>query len=175
MDRPTMSPDLQRVLAPDYLAGIADADAPTLRAMREECDTHEQRVSYARRILQGRMDILRAEARERDGDTGSAVLGQLADSLSDQGVRHFDPARSRPPTPLDPSVLEEELDEVGPADVSSMSSDELEQLAASYVDRERDLSQIRRQLFDVIDRLQAEIADRYRQGLTSVADLLNGV
>jgi len=56
-----------------------------------------------------------------------------------------------------------------------MSSDELEALAASYVDRERELSQVRRQLFDVIDRLQAEIADRYRQGTTSVADLLNGV
>ncbi len=36
------------------------------------------------------------------------------------------------------------------------------------------MSRLRRQLFDVIDRLQAEIADRYREGTASVAELLSG-
>ena len=48
------------------------------------------------------------------------------------------------------------------------------ELAARYAEQESTLSSLRRRLFDVIDRLQAEIADRYRSGSASVSELLAG-
>lgn len=164
--------ELQRLLRDDYLAGVEDLDAGALRTMRDECELQEHRISYARRILQGRVDVLRAEAQDRSEGTTHGVLERLPDVLADHGERHFDPARSRPPSALDPEELGEDADVAGPVDVSGLSDEELADLAEQYAAEEARLSRTRRRLFDVIDRLQAELADRYRTGQASVSDLL---
>lgn len=163
---------LRRLLAEDYLAGVEDLDAATLRGMREECEVQEHRISYARRILQGRVDVLRAEATERSEGTSRGVLDRLPDVLADQGQRHFDPATARPPSAIDPAELGDEAVVAGPADVTGLTDEELQEWADRYAEEEARLSQVRRQLFDVIDRLQEELADRYRTGRASVTDLL---
>lgn len=163
---------LQRLLADDYLAGLEDLGVDRLRAMRDECELEEHRISYARRILQGRVDVLRAEAVERSEGTTHGVLDRLPDVLADHGERHFDPATSRPPSTLDLDELGEDADLGAPADVSGLTDEQLEELADQYAEQETRLSGLRRQLFDVIDRLQDEIADRYRTGRASVTDLL---
>ena len=164
--------ELQRLLRDDYLAGVEDLDAATLRTMREECEVQEHRISYARRILQGQVDVLRAEAEERSEGASRGVLERLPDVLADHGERHFDPARSRPPSTFAPEELGEDADVTGPVDVAGLSDDQLRDLADHYAAEEARLSRTRRRLFDVIDRLQAELADRYRTGQASVSDLL---
>lgn len=163
---------LQRLLDEDYLAGVEDLDAATLRTMRNECTMQEHRISYARRILQGRIDVLRAEAAERSEGTSRGVLERLPEVLADHGQREFDPATARPPSPLDASDLEDEVDIEGPVDASGLTDQELQDWAERYAEEEARLSRTRRQLFDVIDRLQAELAERYRTGRASVDDLL---
>lgn len=169
-----MAARVQPLLADDYLADVEQLDIATLRQMRGECEAEEHRVSYARRILQGRIDVLKAEASGRGDDGAAGALEQLPAVLADQGQRSFDPATARPPSSLQTDDLGEDVEVEGPVDVSVLDDEELRALAARYAEQEATLSALRRQLFDVIDRLQAQVADRYRQGTASVSELLTG-
>lgn len=162
------------LLTDDYLSGVDDLDVATLRGMRQECQTEEQRVSYARRILQGRIDVLRAEAAQRSGGESIGVFERLPEVLADHGQRAFDPATARPPSSIEPDHLGDDIEVEGPVDVAGLDDDGLRDLAARYAEQEATLSALRRRLFDAIDRLQAAIADRYRDGSASVSELLTG-
>lgn len=170
-----MAARVDQVLGDPDLDRIGELDAATLRHLRQACEFEEHRVSYARRILQGRIDVLRSEASGREGGEVLGVLERLATVLADGGQqRAFDPATARPPARLQPDQLGEDVEVEGPVDVTGLDDAELEELAARYAEQEATLSSLRRRLFDTIDRLQAEIADRYRQGTTSVSELLTG-
>ena len=170
-----MAARVDQVLADPDLDRIGELDAATLRRLRQACESEEHRVSYARRILQGRIDVLRSEASGRDGGQAQGVLERLSTVLADGGQqRAFDPATARPPARQHPEQLGEDGEVEGPVDVGRLDDAELEELAARYADQEATLSTARRRLFDTIDRLQAEIADRYRQGTASVSELLSG-
>lgn len=165
---------VQPLLDDEQLADLDALDVATLRAKRDAFEVEEHRVSYARRILQGRIDVLRAEAARRSDGTTAGVLERLSDVLADQGTRAFDPATTRPPSSVQPAELEDDVDVEGPADVSGLDDQALHDLADRYARQEAALSGLRRRLFDVIDRLQAAIADRYRTGAASVSELLAG-
>lgn len=165
---------LQPLLDEAYLAGVSEVDVAQLRRMRDECETEERRVSYARRILQGRIDVLRSEASRRGTGGSMGILEQLSDVLADHDRRPFDPATARPPSTVDPSALGDDVDLGDSPDVTALGDDELTALADQYAQQEATLSNLRRRLFDVIDRLQSEIADRYRSGDASVSQLLTG-
>lgn len=172
-----MSDDqLEQVLDPAFLDHLQDRTAAELRAMRDRCEEEENRVSYARRILQGRVDLVRAEAMRRErGTLADEILEALPDVLSDRGARAANPAQVRLPRRLVPPELDDmPLDESGTLDLGGRSDEELRELAARLAEHERELSRLRRQLFDVIDKLQAELADRYRSGAASVSELLSG-
>src|SRR4028119_469014 len=81
--------DVDRVLADDYLGDLPAKPIDDIRAMRDECRAIEDRVSYLRRIIQGRLDIVAADLRRR-AEGGSPVdlgtlIEQLPDILSDKG------------------------------------------------------------------------------------------
>ncbi len=176
-----MDLDLDRVLDPAYLDAVDARSTDDLRELRAACEAHEEAVSYARRLLQGRLDILRAELLRREAagepDAGS-LLGGLPAILA--GDEHpTDPAHARATrlrVPAIAEVLERELDAVvGPGDLEALDAREVEELAA-LVDRltahERHLSSVRRQLFDRIDTVRDELARRYKDGRASVSELL---
>ena len=52
---------LDRVLAPDFLDDLQGMDLPTLREHRTVAEQEEADLSYARRLIQGRLDLLGAE------------------------------------------------------------------------------------------------------------------
>src|SRR4028119_2467249 len=81
--------DVDRVLADDYLGDLPAKPIDDIRAMRDECRAIEDRVSYLRRMIQGRLDIVAADLRRR-ADGGSPIdlgtlIEQLPDILSDKG------------------------------------------------------------------------------------------
>jgi hypothetical protein len=171
-----MSDDqLERVLDPNFLEGLDERSSREIRTMRDTCEEEENRISYARRILQGRIDVVRAEAmrREQGSDLAAEILAALPGVLADSGGRTFDPARVRIPRRLVPPDLDgSPLEDPEALDLSELTDDELRSLAERYAEHEQKLSALRRRLFDVIDRLQAELADRYRTGTASVSELL---
>ena len=59
---------IDRVLDPGFTEEVERLGLPELRARREEAEAEEADVSYLRRLLQGRLDILR-------GSTGAGSSG----------------------------------------------------------------------------------------------------
>lgn len=173
---------LEQVLSPGFLDGVDDWDTEHVRAARATCEEQEAAVSYARRVLQGRLDLLRAELgrRSEGGEDLDVVLGDLPVILSaDQAPSNPVLARSLSvgvPTAAEP--LEAEIDAIiDRAGLDAVEQRDPEQLAAlidQLAEHEQRLSLVRRQLFDLIDALRAQLVARYRDGRASVTDLLGG-
>ena len=62
---PMANRHLDRVLRPDYLDGIDEWPIEEIRERRAECQRLEDAVSYLRRLVQTRIDILGMESRSR--------------------------------------------------------------------------------------------------------------
>lgn len=168
------------MIDPGYLEGLEGWPLDDVRSRRDEATEIETGLSYLRRIVQGRLDIVMAEEQHRQqGDQAdvSALVEELPAILS--GNVHA-PGLGRLPTILAPgdmdSVLERRLEEVLPAvrlaAVHELSEAELRRAAQDLTEFERSVSTQRRAVLDVLDRLQDEIVRRYRTGEATVDSLL---
>lgn len=174
-------PELENLLVDTSGESLATWPMDRLRSVRAECADGETAVSFARRLSQGRLDIVGHEVRRRQGDaTGDVneLLFELPDILTDGAGGA---AGMRRVTVEEPGEVAEaliaRLDAIAsPSDlagVSELDDARLATLVADLGDVEQALSGIRRQLFDRIDDLQGEIARRYRDGEASVDSLLS--
>jgi hypothetical protein len=175
-----VSATIDRILDPGYLGALTERPMDEIRAMRAECQEVETGLSMLRRVVQGRLDIVGLELTQR-GEGGSGeltdIIAHLPEVLSDR-TRTEGPGRL--PTLLAPGEVDPELqgklDALAPpgrlAGPTSLSDDELRSMAASLEDFEHEVSARRRELFERIDALQAEITRRYREGEASVDSLL---
>lgn len=165
-------PDVQRVLAPNYLVDSDEVDLDALYERRQELHRVEGQVSLVRRLAQGRIEILCAELERRDrgGDPADLadLIGKLPEVLgggetlpSTRGVEDVAPA--------DSFVLQ--LDAVvGPTAFLSMpdsDADEIDAQVMALEEFERMVSQARRRLHERIDIVQCEIARRFRTSTAS--------
>jgi hypothetical protein len=176
-----MDSELENILAEGYLGDVGARSTAEIRALRAECRAVETQLSYLRRIVQGRHDIVAGElARRRNGGDRanlSELVEQLPQILSDR-IRA--PGLGRMPETLAPGelsgrlvdqlegiVTEGHLLRLGELDDAGMSSiaNELEVL-------EHEVSDLRRAMFGRIDTLQAELTRRYRVGEANVEELL---
>jgi len=177
-------PGLERLLSDSLLEDVEGLSMPDLRSARAELQEAEAALSYVRRMLQGRLDIVAAERARRSGTSaasGTAALDDLVDQLpgilADDGARNSN--RLVPQVELGEaaSALIAELDrQIGPdplADLPSLSDADLGTLTDSLAAVERDLSDSRRVLHERIDALQAELVRRYKSGEASVDSLLS--
>lgn len=175
-------PGLDRLLSPSFLQGVEGLSMPDLRSARAELQEAEAALSYVRRMVQGRLDIVAAERSRRSGDSpdGSGGIDDLVDQLpgilADDGAR--DSNRLVPQVELGEAAsgLIAELDrQIGPdprAELTSLSDSDLGALTDSLAGVERELSDSRRVLHERIDALQAELVRRYRSGEATVDSLL---
>src|ERR1700760_4162837 len=75
---------VDKVLASDYRVGLEDMPLPEVRALRDEAGQEETDLSYLRRLLQGRIDIVSAEiTRRADGDAAATLVEDLSHILAD--------------------------------------------------------------------------------------------
>ena len=173
---------LDRVLAEDFVQGLDALPTDELRSRRAEAQAEEEAVSYVRRLLQGRLDILRAELIRRtdEGSTDAAdLLGRLAGVLSDDAVGSRDQLGARATRLRVPDGIEgytQRLDAVLDASALEELEGRTVETLQAFIDRltdyEHELSQTRKQLFDRIDALRAELAVRYKDGRAVIGDLL---
>lgn len=169
--------DLQSLVDVPEPDDLSTVDLAELRGLRSKLESVENGLSYARRIVQGRLDTLGLEVdRRQNGDDGGGMVTKLAGAMAEHSRGSGMP---RPPAELEPPEwahrIIEELDEVLTpnqiADLGSLSDDELTEAVANVARIEETLSTARRGLHGRIDRVQAELVDRYRSG-ASVDDLL---
>ena len=168
---------IDRVLAEDYLAGLTAASLEEVRSLRAEAEQEETDLSYIRRMVQGRIDIVRAEVERRSGGGGSLV-DRLPSILADE---QRSPARGlgRHAT-LEPSradqhrrYVERLVADVDLSDVGDRTDDELQSALQTLQGEEQKLSTKRREVQAVMDACSAEITRRYRDGEADVATLLS--
>jgi hypothetical protein len=173
--------DLARILTSTYLDGMADRSLADIRAMRTECQEAEVALSYLRRLIQGRLDIVHTYL-EHPGSDALRDLGTLVNDLP--GILSSGPGR--PPGPghlpqlLSPDTeavdLTAELDAVLGADevgtLADLDIDQLNSIAGQLEAIETRVSTDRRALHERIDTLQAELVDRHKTGRATVDGLL---
>ncbi|MGB3735442.1 MAG: hypothetical protein WA964_10840 [Ilumatobacter sp.] len=145
-----------------------------LRSLRGEMQQRDDVVSYARRVAQARLDLVRTEMNRRD--SGGVVSDEVADVLS----QHLTGGPGRPPRPaedLSDDALSVELDAICSEHhygrVEDLDEFELGELADAIEAFEQRVSQDRRARFDRLDALSAELVRRYRDGEANVDSLLD--
>lgn len=147
-----------------------------LRGLRRDAQRDEADLSYVRRLLQGRIDILRAELARRGGRMPEEVLTRLPEILRDAPARHRSSARhvtvGTPQSEEFRRLAAEMLAEVELSDLQARTDDELGAGMKRLVRYERQVSRRRQRLQRTADDCSAEIARRYREGEAQVDDLL---
>jgi hypothetical protein len=154
----------------------AEMTLEELRAVRAKLQHEDDVVSYVRRVAQARLDLVRAEiARRERGETDVDLPSELRVVLS----QHLTGGPARPPRPTDDlsdDPLSHELDAIcsehGFGHLEELAGDALESLGAALGEYERRVSADRRERFERLDALSAELVRRYRDGEASVDGLL---
>lgn len=172
---------IDRVLAQDFLEELAGLPLEELRGRRRDAEQEEADLSYVRRMLQGRSDILRAELARRSSSAGPESDADLVQRLShalaeptarsDHGMGRY--------LSIDASRIDEHrrnveqiLADVGLSDVTGQDEDGLRASLARLESFEQEVSGNRRLVQHAMDALTAEVARRYRDGEARVDDLL---
>lgn len=144
-----------------------------LRELRSELQRRDDVVSYARRVAQARLDLVNSELARRT--SGGDVSEEVTDVLS----QHLTGGPARPPRPaedLSDDALSRELDAICSEHhygrLQELDAGELDVLAEAIGDFEQRVSQDRRDRFDRLDALSAELVRRYRDGEADVDSLL---
>ncbi|MBW3614545.1 MAG: aerial mycelium formation protein [Actinobacteria bacterium] len=174
---------LDRVLNDTYVEGLQELPTGEIRARRGECQAVETDLSYARRLVQGRLDIIHAEMERRSSGGARTDAGALVDTLKDGTILsdHGRPpglgrlsARLAPSDEVDEFVaeIEEVADVDSLANLPELSDDVVTKLADRLAALERSFSARRREVFDRIDLFQAEIIRRYKTGSANADELL---
>jgi hypothetical protein len=149
---------------------------PELRTLRRDAQRDEADLSYVRRLLQGRIDILRAELARRSPAGAASVVDRLSEILTDAPARYRSSARhvtlGTPYSEEYRLLAAEMLAEVELSDLDARTDLELNTAMGRLVRYEQQVSRRRQRLQRTADDCSAEIARRYREGEAQVDDLL---
>ncbi|GHD35718.1 aerial mycelium formation protein [Streptomyces galbus] len=172
------APGTREVADPAPGHDLSRLSLPQLRTLRRDAQRDEADLSYLRRLLQGRIDILRAELTRRgptppgDGD----VVARLPEILTDAPARQRSSARhvtvGVPHSEEYRRLAADMLDEVELSDLGARTDTELRDAMARLVRYEQQVSRRRQVLQLTADDCGAEITRRYREGEAQVDDLL---
>lgn len=157
------------MLGEGYLDGLDRKPLDEVRAMHEECLEVETEVSYVRRLAQARIDIVSAELdRRAAGRSVEDLVDMLPKILADEQPR-TDPAHSRLPRHLAPSPaiqwrrgLEHLITDATLVNLPTLPDDELRETLEQLHTLEGEMSERRRRLHDIIDRIEHDLATRHR-------------
>lgn len=146
-----------------------------LRDLRAKRQADDDAISYVRRLVQGRLDLVIAEQRRRLSGNDRSVSEDLPAILG----RHLNSGPARPPRPTEDASdhplaieLEELCSSLGASHASELGDSELARLSDDLEAFEHARSNERRELFNKLDALSAELVRRYRDGEANVDDLL---
>jgi hypothetical protein len=165
------------LLDPAFLDDVPHRPMAEVRLLRRQAEQEEVNLSYTRRLLQGRLDIVKRELQRRADNDGRSLVDLLPEILSEKGRG---PAhglgRHQTVQPHDPEAYEAWVKSLTPgidvSNVADLPDPKLEQAALALAEAERGLSERRRGVQQVMDALAAELGRRYREGEADVAALL---
>ena len=149
-----------------HLAGLGLTE---LRAYRQQLMDEEDKVSYWRRLVHARLDVLEAEIR----NCGTLTVEELIQVLGDTGTGKTRTAlvaiRPADPLPELPVLAEMWLTEIDPHDTDAIS-DAMDRLRVAEVK----LTWYRKALHQRIDEATGDLIGRYRQNPSLALSALPG-
>lgn len=166
---------LADVLDPGFVAGLKDLTVDEVRERRDRALAEREYLSYLRRLVQVRYDLLSAERdRRRSGGESRPLVERLASVLSESGH----PGSSRGEA-VRTALREEDVDRaderanaiLGPVGLSNPEALEEDQLSSAIETldgEERAISAERLSVLRVHDRLQGELKRRFREDPASI-------
>lgn len=174
---------IDQIQDPGFAEALEDLGVTELRRRRDLCGGLDVELSYYRRLLHGRMDLLAFEQRRRRGEETRTLMEALPEILAG-GAEPLPPRRPGEGRTI--SIQAPDLPAVGrrPVDralgddflarLSDLSEEDIEETAEMLAETEAEISRQRRTVFDALDRIQEELTRRYRRGLADPAELLDG-
>lgn len=156
------------VLEPEYLADLSEASLEDLRKRRSTTEDVETQISYYRRLIHGRMDLLNFEVRRRGGEEERTLLEALPEILAsgmilgpEPNLKHIE---TMPPIPTSTGrrLIDKIMDDGVLTQLPELTDEDLAEALDRLEEVETELSTQRKQLHGVIDSLQGEIIARYR-------------
>jgi hypothetical protein len=168
---------IDRVLDPAYVAALGELGLADVRARRDDAAQEETDLSYLRRLLHARIDIVRAEQHRRQAGERAPIVAELARILAKNAVGPATGSgRHQTLVPSQAGAhrrhIEALVADVDLSDVGSLSGEALEAALAAYQTQESSVSARRREVQLVVDICNAEIGSRYANGTASVDELL---
>jgi hypothetical protein len=176
-----MSDSLDKILSDDYLGDVTTLLMDHVRARRAQCKDVETGLSYLRRMVQGRLDIVTAEqARRAEGGAPGDITGLIERLPSVLAENTRAPGSGRLTMSFDTGAVDEDLvaelngiaSTTDLSDSVEISDEALQTMHGCLHEFELKVSGLRRSLFARIDSLESEITRRYRSGEASVDTLL---
>jgi hypothetical protein len=169
-DQPSERRRLDQVREPEFVADLDSIDIDELRRRRDMADEVETELSYYRRLLHGRMDLIAFEQRRRRGEESRSLIEALPEILvgrertGNSSGRHL--STELPPLPV---RGRRHLDRVLGNDLMvrlpELTEQDLADAAGELASLESELSSTRIEVQRILDRLQAEVVSRYKTDL----------
>lgn len=149
------------------LRAVHDQPLHAVRSLRESLLEEERQVSYWRRLVQGRLDLVRARLR---GEQPAPSILAGAEAARRGTAPRRSPAAVALQAPSADSPLRA-VEDLWQRPVPWHDEAALASLERTLVDAETELSSYRRQLHGRIDICTGELIDRYRRDLAQVTGL----
>lgn len=146
----------------DLTQAWEDLTLDELRAYRRRLSHEEERVSYWRRLLHARIDVLEAQAHQERALTIEELVRVLGDTGSGQGRTALVSVRAADPLP-DLPVLEE----IWVTDIDPNDKEAVAEAAERLRTAEHQLTDYRKALHERLDRATEELISRYHENPAS--------
>lgn len=156
------------IAEPGFASGVKGLDLDELRHRRDMCAELDIELSYYRRMLHGKMDLLAYEMRRRAGEETMSIIEALPRIMAEGGYSESGPSQRSVPVEIpdlpEPGrrLVDRALGDDYLLRLPSMTDDELRDTQNFLSEVEVDVSQQRKQVHAVLDRFQEELARRYR-------------
>jgi hypothetical protein len=160
---------IDKIRDPSFVEGLGGLELEELRSRRDDCLAEREYLSLLRRLLQGRAEILKAEAEGRETGEEAPLVDRLVEILAEDEDH---PVTSRGEA-VRVAVPEEEMllarrrverlaSDSGLSDPSVLSDEALGAAIDALVAEEHRVSESRRAVMDILDELQDELKRRYK-------------
>lgn len=170
---------------PTFVTSLVSVPLDELRSRRRLCDDLDTELSYYRRLLHGRMDLLSFELRRRSGEETRSLIEALPEILADPGEAGAGASSGElslkelpvelPDMPTDGRrPIDRILGDDFLTHLPSIDDEELGDIQRTLAEVETEISSQRRSVYTAYELVVEELTRRYREGDADVTELLQG-
>lgn len=164
------------VLAPEFTRNLPALELAELRSRRKLAEEEEAELSYLRRLLQSRLDVIdnELERRRQSTHSGQAVADVVAILTAETAAepRHIAPALDPSPIAQQRRAVERLLADPALSYVTVLSTDDLAVAREQVSSFEQEVSSQRLSVQAVVDSITDELMQRYRNRQATIDTLL---